>query len=234
MIGKRLEELRKVLKLSQKEIAEKIKIPQRTYSNYENESNKIPQDILQSIATIFHVNLNWLLTGEGEMFLKPWVLGQTRLGESYLACDSENFCNKKTQSEVVYLPVLDAKVSAGHGIENFEIVYTDKYALEKRLIMPYSPDKCKFLQVKGDSMYPTLHEGDYIVVAEGVIDTNGIYVLNRGGQLFVKRLEFRLATNTLIIKSDNPNYSTEEISQEKINEHFLIIGRVILHIHPSR
>ncbi len=34
-------------------------------------------------------DLNWLLTGEGEMFTKPFVLGQTKLGEGYLSGGEE-------------------------------------------------------------------------------------------------------------------------------------------------
>jgi len=71
MIGERLKKLRKELRLSQNEFAEKLKIPQTTYSNYENEIARTPPEVLQSITDVFHVNLHWLLTGEGEMFLEP-------------------------------------------------------------------------------------------------------------------------------------------------------------------
>ncbi|MEM4625276.1 MAG: helix-turn-helix transcriptional regulator, partial [Candidatus Pacearchaeota archaeon] len=57
MIGKRLEEIRKIFRLSQKEIAKKLNIPQRTYSNYETETNRIPSEILQNIAKLFNINL---------------------------------------------------------------------------------------------------------------------------------------------------------------------------------
>jgi len=217
-------------------MADKLGISISTIARIERGESQPDAELLQKMRDLWKVNLNWLLTGEGEMFLKPWVLGQTRLGEGCLG-DLRNtviIANKRGESEVIYLSVLDTKVSAGYGIENFEVSYIDTYGIEKRLIMPYSADRCKFIEVRGDSIYPTLHEGDWIVVAEGVINTNGIYVLNRGGQLFVKRLEFRLATNTIIIKSDNPNYSPEEINQDKICECFAIIGRVILHIPPSR
>lgn len=84
-VGERLEELRKMLNMTQQEFATKLNIPQRTYSNYENETNKVPIEILQTISAKFHVNLHWLLTGEGEMYLKPWKLGETKLGEGYLS-----------------------------------------------------------------------------------------------------------------------------------------------------
>ncbi|NPV38325.1 MAG: helix-turn-helix transcriptional regulator [Brevinematales bacterium] len=88
-VGVRLEELRKQLNMTQQEFAKELNIPQRTYSNYENETNKIPPEILQLISSKFHVNLHWLLTGEGEMYLKPWKLGETKLGEGYLQGESQ-------------------------------------------------------------------------------------------------------------------------------------------------
>ncbi|URA10521.1 XRE family transcriptional regulator [Thermospira aquatica] len=228
-IGERIKAVRTKKNISREKLGQMIGVSGRTIVNYEN-GEGLPAAMIFLIAEKLSVDPNWLFTGEGDMFLSPL----TTPNGGYTIFDAKNRVIPHKGGETVYLGVLDARVSAGYGIENFEVTVIDEFAIERRLLLPYAPERCKVLQVKGDSMYPTLHEGDWIVVVEGVIDTNGIYVLNRGGQLFVKRLEFRLAQNTLVIKSDNPNYSPEEIHQEKMHEHFSIIGRVILHIHPSR
>ena len=64
----RLKLLRLKLNLSQTEMGVKLGIPQTTYSNYEKGSREMPHHIL-NLLTQFGVNLNWLLTGEGEMLL---------------------------------------------------------------------------------------------------------------------------------------------------------------------
>ncbi len=67
MIQERLKYLRKELKLTQKELAEKLELNQQTYTNYEYGKRDIPNIILEKIASLFDINLNWLITGMGRM-----------------------------------------------------------------------------------------------------------------------------------------------------------------------
>ena len=65
------------------------------------------------------------------------------------------------------------------------------------------------IRVAGDSMVPTLSDGDTIVVdandAVGHL-RDGVYVLRRDDTLLVKRLGLNPAARTLEIRSDNPAY----------------------------
>ncbi len=83
------------------------------------------------------------------------------------------------------------------------------------------------IKVKGDSMAPTLGDGDDIMVdrgdgAERVRD--GIYVLRMDDALIVKRLAPNPATRRCTIKSDNPAYPDWPDSDPAAIE---IIGRVV-------
>lgn len=64
----RFREFRKTIG-SQKSLASKIKTSQSVISAVELGNLGISDEIKTKIRNIFHVNLNWLLTGEGEMFL---------------------------------------------------------------------------------------------------------------------------------------------------------------------
>ena len=64
----RFTRLRKILKISQKDMAAALRIPDSTISRYENNVIKPSYDILSKIANTYNINLNWLLTGKGEMF----------------------------------------------------------------------------------------------------------------------------------------------------------------------
>ncbi len=83
------------------------------------------------------------------------------------------------------------------------------------------------IRVKGDSMVPTLGDGDDIMVdrrdgAERVRD--GIYVLRMDDALIVKRLAPNPATRRCTIKSDNPAYPDwPDCDPSAID----IIGRVV-------
>lgn len=67
-MNSRIKILRKNLGLSQTEFGERLGIKQTTVAGYET-GGRTPMDAVVSlICREFHVNENWLRTGEGEMF----------------------------------------------------------------------------------------------------------------------------------------------------------------------
>jgi hypothetical protein len=72
-----------------------------------------------------------------------------------------------------------------------------------------TPDSLSVIRVSGDSMAPTLGDGDDILVDRGdgaAFVRDGIYVLRIDEALVVKRLALNPAARTLSIRSDNPAY----------------------------
>ena len=57
----RLKFLRESELLSQKEVAEKIYVSQRTYSYYENEEHDIPTRALIGLADFYNVSVDYIL-----------------------------------------------------------------------------------------------------------------------------------------------------------------------------
>jgi len=69
-MGERIKELRKFFNFSQARFADNLKISQGFLSDVEKDK-KIPgSSFLLSLLKYYGVNINWLLTGRGEMFLK--------------------------------------------------------------------------------------------------------------------------------------------------------------------
>jgi len=64
----RLKKLRKELGFSQDKISAELNVPQTTYSNWERGRNEPPLEVLSTFCERYNINLNWLLTGQGEMF----------------------------------------------------------------------------------------------------------------------------------------------------------------------
>ena len=83
------------------------------------------------------------------------------------------------------------------------------------------------IQVYGDSMAPTLLDGDTIIIDRGIraVDVDGIYVITRRGKRLVKRLQDPL-DDTLVIISDNPKYGSVTIPRGNVAE-IEVIGRMV-------
>ena len=68
MYGKKLQEIRKKLNLSQEEFAAQTNITYRAYTSYERGDRKPSFEFLENLAIKFNVNLNWLIANLGEPF----------------------------------------------------------------------------------------------------------------------------------------------------------------------
>jgi DNA-binding XRE family transcriptional regulator len=93
-IGERLKIVRKGLNMkNQSQLAEKLGITQTTLSKYENGTSDIPDDVKLKIGG-FGINLHWLLTGMGAMFL-------SKTDDSGIATNSEVFLNNDSPHSIV-------------------------------------------------------------------------------------------------------------------------------------
>jgi phage repressor protein C with HTH and peptisase S24 domain len=78
-----------------------------------------------------------------------------------------------------------------------------------RAITGSGPDQLSIIRVEGDSMAPTLNDGDDILVDRAECNEalrDGIYVLRIEDSLLVKRLAIHPLGKTVTVQSDNPAY----------------------------
>lgn len=177
----------------------------------------------------FNVNLHWLITGQGEMYIGEGTGASACSGRSNEGAVSRQPSAVKDSVEV---PLLDLRLSAGMGDEwglgspTGESIY-----VPKRVARRY-PSNSVFVGalVDGDSMEPTLHDGEPVVFVKGFVKGDGIYVLAVNGELFVKRLEFNRILNVLRIISDNPKYPPTELGMDAL-EGVRILGKVVIWVH---
>jgi len=127
------------------------------------------------------------------------------------------------------VPIFDIRASAGAGalVEDGEPTGYQPYGEQElaRLTRANSNDLA-VIQVAGDSMWETLHDGDKVLVDRTVnrIVRDGIYILSFEGELLIKRCQRDLQTKEVIVKSDNPVYETFRITDISILD---VIGRVV-------
>ena len=128
-----------------------------------------------------------------------------------------------TSRKTFLVPILNQELSAGHG----DLLPEDD-VIEGLLPLPVWLRK-KYgnnlgaLHVHGDSMQPTLNDGDMVVCDSlGWDKSDGIFAIRLNGNGYVKRLQ--VVNGKVLIKSDNPNYET--ITEPLDSSAISIIGKV--------
>lgn len=85
--------------------------------------------------------------------------------------------------------------------------------------------KTQALPVKGDSMEPTLVGGSFVFVdtTHTIPSPPDLYAVDYGDGLMIKRIEMVPRTDLVKVISDNPRYSTYELSRDDLR----VYGRVL-------
>ena len=128
---------------------------------------------------------------------------------------------------VVAMPILDLRASAGPGAisgeENARSVGMDRVWLRR---ISANPNALSMIRVTGNSMEPTLADGDDIMVDSSDATSrlrDGIYVIRLDDALMVKRLELG-KKNALAVRSDNDDVADLENADVA---RVAIVGRVV-------
>jgi repressor LexA len=194
--GERIKRLRQSLGLTQKEFASRIGMTYEMLGLYERGRYAPPEKVLKLISSTFGVSYEWLKTGQGEM----WERKEKTLLEELEAK------RKELLEKLVRIPVV-GRAGAGFPESPADMDVIGWVLVSKETFQKGG----KFsVQVHGDSMEPTLHDGDFVVfktyVGDGSDIPNGkvVVVRNHCGELIVKRLT--RVNGSIVLTSDNPKY----------------------------
>lgn len=223
----KLKEVRESTKMSQKTFGASLGLSQGTYQKYESGMASFPDDLKLQLAERYGINLHWLITGEGAMHVG-------KEGDSLARVRENNTIKEESDAlkDSVVVEMTSLRLSAGPGQEWTDASVTgEKLCIPKRVARRY-PHNSDFAgaQVIGDSMEPTLHDGEPVVYVREFIQGDGIYVLAVNGELLVKRLQFDRIFNRLHIISDNTKYRPVEIPLEGL-DNVRILGKVVIWVH---
>lgn len=125
----------------------------------------------------------------------------------------------------VDIPRLRLEASAGPGATVGEEDAIGSFRFSPRWLRDQGlqPARLSAIAVRGDSMEPTLREGDEILVDTGANPwRDGVHVVRVDGTLLVKRLQLPQAGRITLL-SDNPGYPPIELPAQEVE----IIGRVV-------
>jgi len=229
-IGQRIKELRKMLGLTQREFANRIGKGFRAIQEYEAGRRTPDESTLKLITKEFGVSEEWLKTGEGEMF-QPGVI-PTKEGIAH----AHTITFRPGEHDYIKVPYYDIYASAGEGIEAIEAepkpIQIDRFFAQAILGIS-SGNGLFMIQAYGDSMYPTIRPGDYLIGRfwefEPFLLEGSVYVFRIENELFVKRFKRDRKSNKLIFKSDNPEYNDIEVTEDQQAE-IKIIGRILINL----
>ena len=166
---------------------------------------------LGTLAEVLKVERNWLLHGAG------LVEGEEPLIEN-------------PDDMFVAVPYVELRPSMGGGtMVEIEPDHGRPYHFQKKWIkkdLKSEPGNLRIMHVEGDSMTPTLHDGDIVLVdtARKIPTPPGIFVLHDGMGLVAKRLEHIPQSDPPRVRiiSDNSFYQPYECTADEVN----IIGRI--------
>lgn len=189
--------------------ASNIGAPLSTVSSFMN-SKKVPKaETLLKIASFYDVSLDWIVSGE-----------QASTSNVSVPIEATTTIRR-----------FDIEASAGAGALALAEVATIELAVERTFLERYGvdPSTCFVMGIKGNSMYPTLADGDDAAVTTQMepqqLAANHIWVFEDAVGLRVKRIT-RLSNGDYLITSDNRESRDEQVKAADFERDIRIIGRV--------
>lgn len=173
---------------------------------------------LIKIAEASGVSLDWLALGLGDM-------------EDTKPLQKQHNINLQVSNDESFVDIEDCRevrISAGGGgfneeYQTYQSTKVEKAWLDSRRL---KAENCAMFLVSGDSMYPTLKDGEEIIVDRSKKDLKDgkIFVLNNEGAMLVKKVQITYNGITLI--SQNTEYTPIELDTEQANR-LIVIGQVV-------
>lgn len=186
--------------LTKTAFAESIGISRSHNYHLERGTQKPPREVLERLAAVYNVNLNWLIYGKGPSGL---------------------------ESDTAEIELFEQEAAAGRGREAENFPSHSLFMVPSSLIRPHRPENLKAVYVSGDSMVDEhINDGDVVIFNTKQTEGNGIYVVSVGNSILVKRVDFDLSSNAVVLISANQAYEPRRYSASEL-EDIRVEGRVV-------
>lgn len=223
-LAKRLRDVRRDLGDQERgAFADRVGISKSTLAFYERGERTPDADVLRTYRDRCGVDMNWLITGDGEPFQAQGDGRQVQYTGGPTDLDQPNFVRLPIYTEV--------QASAGPGAVPVSERANNVVAFDRSFLRDQggNPDRCSIIFARGTSMKPTIPDGAVLVVDHDQRDVahGCIYVFNVCDQLLVKRARWRM-DGKLELVSDNKteDYPVETFGPEQVDD-LRVVGRVV-------
>ena len=135
----------------------------------------------------------------------------------------------ETDVDMMYVPLVEARLSAGTGSLETSADGERKYAFRSDFLhRKGSPNKMVLMRVSGDSMEPEIKDGDVVLLDQGktTILPGRMYAVGIEEAIYVKQID--TIPGKLILKSMNQAYPPIEVDMRgDLAEQARVIGQVL-------
>lgn len=230
---------------------ERLGFKKSTFSGLLKNGTMPQMKTLLKIAHHTDISLNWLLAGRGPERLSGCESDGVAIKESlpYTVSAEQYGVGKQSSSPVEELGEVYQVPSAEYcHVPRYGVMMRPGQLLQSEHVVDYlsfkiswveqtmglDPRELALVHVCGDSMEPTLKEGDLLLLdrrgfsqlgLSRPVRSDAVYVLLREDALVVKRLQFGF-DGSVTIQSDNPAYAKHILSVEKL-ACLQVMGRVV-------
>jgi transcriptional regulator with XRE-family HTH domain len=204
-ISKRIKELRRSHRFSQKHVAERLFISQAAYSLIENSQNGIVAEHIINLSKLYDVTTDYLLKGDKFVIKMSITNG--------------------------FVPYIGVSAHAGF-IKNFD---TDEHleSYDWFRIPGFNPTQNqKLFEVEGNSMAPTVLSGDVVICQsqkklENVLDGSLVLIISKEA-ILIKRIRVSEDPSFLIMENDNTQDEEggKKINKQDIRELMIVRGKI--------
>ena len=190
--------------LSKKDFAESLGLSKAMGYQVSTGLLKPSRELMDALSKTYNVNLHWFITGKG---------------------------NSNYDSENAAIELFEQEAAAGRGRDAEDYPEKSYFNIPYSLIRPHRAENLRAVHVSGDSMIEEhIIDGDIVIFNTKLTEGNGIYVISVGNSLLVKRVDFDLSNNTLVLISANPAYEPRRYSKYELND-IRVEGRVVACYH---
>lgn len=202
-ISSQLKSLREKAGLSQKKIAAELGITQGAYSLIENGQNSITTEHLLNLSKLYSVSTDQILKGSYNTVIQSRKNG--------------------------FLPLININAHAGF-VENMnDREWLGTLEMYKVPAFDAREDQ-KLFEVEGDSMMPTLIQGDILITSPikdlSEIMDGAIVVVVTAKSVLTKRIRKTPDMKNIILISDNKNYEDITFPMDTLQEVLAVKGKI--------
>ena len=225
-----------VLGIKKSEFARAIEVTQSNVSDWVNRTkpSKPSSPAMARINEIYGLNLNWLITGKGEMFL-PGADGKlfgdgSKNNLEELSGNGSVYKHRINPFEArnITLPIY-GEIAAGEPVAGYD-KDPMKYLEIPRAYLSHQEKSYCALRVLGNSMSPRISNGDIVVIHESqdMINLDGkICACQTPDGITLKKVQFDEEKKRVILRPLNQEYDVIILEEYEL-ETFRILGEMSL------
>lgn len=192
-------------------------------SRVEREGQGYSQEFLKAVALALGVGIDELFRHDDADVVLEDSQGAFAIAQA----------KTRARDDVLEIPRFENPISMGPGAERQEVdLLVGKMEINRKWVQQNlagisSPKNLAVMVGFGDSMRPTIDDGDPMLVDRGVNDvrTDAIYVFTLSNELFIKTLQ-RLPGGAIKVISDNAKYPAYVVDAESKRE-MEVLARVV-------